>query len=294
MCQTTAMIPSLSAIGINGKRSACEPVGMVVLNTWEDRIEQLDDEQTKMIPESYSDSRVECAICMQALASAGTDGSFKIVTAVDVPGKSCGHSFHLACARKYFDTIISHPGPLTCPVCRKPFLDAEIDRLYSRLNGRRAAASDTHTLTRVGDPDYPPVVSVPTPTYPWLLLHVDGPNVVFLYRDYSIKIPNDRNDWLRAAYEAFVEENQLDSLSWGRWESIMDLPVENIRPWIIYYRTIGTLNSAVSGFSRSYDAASGSFGSVINDAREARREGASWQDIMRALLFGEDGEGDGG
>ena len=132
-----AMLPSLSKLSIGGVCPSCTAPTDAELLRWDMR-EELKADEFERIPMSYRSSRTECAICYNELQEPSPEDnkSMEVIVAVDSYG-SCGHAFHQKCLQRWFDRQVSVEGTLTCPLCRQPFLDQKIDRLYDRIDGER-------------------------------------------------------------------------------------------------------------------------------------------------------------
>jgi len=127
--------PSLACLGFH--KLVVAPTG-VILEKWENLEEKLTREQLDKLPESYKQSRTECAICWQELRLNNTgdkDGDLSVITLADEG--ACGHSFHVGCLATWLDQRRAVDDTFTCPVCKDPIVDEWVDKTYNRHRGGR-------------------------------------------------------------------------------------------------------------------------------------------------------------
>jgi hypothetical protein len=257
-----AMLPSLSKLSIGGVCPSCTAPTDAELSRWDLR-EELEADEFERIPMSYRSSRTECAICYNELREPSPEDnkSMEVIVAVDSYG-SCGHAFHQKCLQRWFDRQVSVAGTLTCPLCRQPFLDQKIDRLYDRIDGERPPPAPrprgvAPLEARNPIPEYVTLWEDAMPDADsngrlrWrviLSLSVTLESVRRLETGYHyvVHIPDGcRNDWMQYAYNQFRTHFTLDRarFTFEVWENIMIKSQRMQTWWLSYHVLVSKLRS---------------------------------------------------
>lgn len=258
-----AMLPSLSKLSIGGVCPSCTAPTDAELSRWDMREEELDGDEFERIPTSYRESRTECAICSQELREPSPEDnkSTKVIVAVDSVG-SCGHAFHQKCLERWFDQQVSVAGTLTCPLCRQPFLDRKIDRLYDRVDGERPPPAprprgDAPLQARNPIAEYVTLWEDAMPDadsnggVDWRLmlpLRVTLDSVRRLETDhyFVVHIPDGRRaDWMQHAYNHFRAHFNLDPerFTFEVWANIMTKSQRMQTWWLSYHVLVSKLRA---------------------------------------------------
>ena len=295
------MLPSLSKLNPDNVCQPCTPTPTdAELDAWDEREEKLTAEELARIPPDVNDSRAECSICQELLRDE-VEGSKEVIVAVDIDG-ACGHAFHKACIQHWFDAQVASAGDLTCPLCRKPFLDRKIDELYQRINGRRPRRPSSRP------PRPPPSQRAPRnpiPEYPTLWEDAvpnagrnEGTNwrlIVGPIQDRTvILIPRGRRaDWTTFTHQAVCSLFGIDPerLTHDKWQQILKQSDSRQTWWIMYYGLMTALRLIAAAAPRAAaaraQAVAGTVRALARDVNRALAEGANWHTIMRSLLLGE-------
>lgn len=229
------------------------------LSHWNEREDKLNGDELKRIPVNLNESRAECAICLRELHLPEDNESTKVIVAVDSVG-SCGHAFHKKCLERWFDEQVRLAGALTCPSCRRPFLDQKIDMLYNRVDGQRLPAAPRPPWAaplqdRNPIAEYVTLWEAPYGNDWWRLivpLTVTLRSVQRLDTDYNyvLHIPNvHRIDWMHYAYHQFCVSFNLDRerFTFEVWANIMTKSQRKQTWWLSYHVLVSKLRAGQLG-----------------------------------------------
>ena len=291
------MLPPLSNLDINAKCRPCAPVGAEMgIEDWKERDELLTREEMSRIPSSYDDDRAECAICWNDLSKPAPRGGKSIIVAVD-KDISCGHAFHEECLNKWFDQQEKGFGALKCPACQSPFVDAKIDMLYNRVDGlrrRNPAGYIVRDTAGRGDNAVREPLR-PHPEHGALKLGRDDAWILVLIPEklwFVIPVAR-RRDWKEYTYERFKAKLKVDTLTFDRWEILLEKDAETFAMWSRYYLLLYSLKTVKEEVLDAYDTTKQSAVALLKDVRERREQGSTWKEIMSALVLGEEPEDEG-
>ena len=304
----TAMLPSLSKLNPGDVCPPCTPAPTSAeLDAWDERAEELTAEELARIPPTVNETRAECSICFEELRDE-VEGSAAVIVAVDIDG-ACGHAFHKTCLKRWFDQQVRWAGTLSCPLCKQPFLDRKIDALYQRVNGRRPPPQPRPPRAQPRPPRAQQPQRVPRNAiarYPTLwedALPDAGPNDGTNWRliftaipdRVEIRIPDRRRaDWTEYTREVFCNRYEIDPARLTRevWTNILTQPSNRQNWWLNYHQLVSNLRTIATDAPRAAvagaNAVSESIRSLARDVNQARAEGASWSEIMRAIVLGDD------
>ena len=178
-------------------------------------------------------------------------------------------------------------GALTCPLCKQPFLDKKIDELYQRVNGERPAPAPRPPRAPERRPPHNPIAEYPTlweGPYGWVLLLSRVPDEV------RIPIPNERRaDWTEYTRGVFCRKFGVDPerLTLEVWTNILVQSESRQNWWLSYHRLVAELRSIATDAPRAAVAVANSARTLVRDVKEARAEGATWSEVVLALVVGD-------
>lgn len=306
------MLPSLLRLNGQALCQPCTPVD-ALLGKWSDRYENLSNEQLEQIPNNYNDARAECSICLRELWENAPRGGKEVIVAVDKVA-SCGHAFHKECLTEWFNEQEKHFGPLKCPLCLKPFVDATIDELYHRINGERKAEHQEGRrqararIDRINEwnewlearelerqaRERERQELIEMLEWPLTLDHDPGGWAVaeLAPGGVRIKVPREHvANWKRYTYERFMEKYNVDTLTFDRWVELLAKSDERRSLWVRYYVILLELQQLKEGVLDSYDLTKAQAMELLGDVKDAREQGNTWKEILLALTLGRVPEG---
>ena len=278
------MLPSLSHLRYGDVCPPCTTPTDAEITAWENREEELSRVELARIPEGVNDSRAECAICHEELRKE-VDDSTAVIVAVD-RSASCGHAFHKTCLHRWFDEQVRTAGTLTCPVCRQPFVDIRVDYLYRRVNGARPPPEPVWRGPASQFPRHP-IEEYPTlweDAYGWKLIWTAIPDRVMI----PISVAQ-RADWIEVTRGVFCRKFGIDPerLTLEVWTNILTQPARRQNWWLSYHRLVADLRSIATDVPAIARGVTNSARALAQDVNQARAEGASWSEVVRALVVGE-------
>lgn len=278
------MLPSLSHLRYGDVCRPCTTPTDAELDSWDEREEKLTTEELARIPEGVNDSRAECAICSEELRDE-VDGSTAVIVAVD-RSASCGHAFHKTCLNRWFDQQVRAAGTLTCPVCRQPFVDIKVDHLYRRVNGERPPPEPVRAGRASQFPRHP------IEEYPTLWEEAYGWELIWTAIPERVVIPiaaAQRADWIEVTHDAFCRKFGInpERLTLEVWTNILTQPANRQNWWLSYHRLVADLRSLATDVPAIARGVTDSARALAQDVNQARAQGASWSEVVRALVIGE-------